>query len=189
VKSTDVIAGNGLSHCKFRNIRAEFSQKIVEMAMYSHDTFITGLDAVWWNGQNDIQMKPLIKMGENIRDCSYTGMSVKAGGERKVGMAIRYEHAFNNKIFKNYFECDNIIGSVVELTTSDSLSVITGNETYDNTFIVNKASAYIKLDNEACGSVLAYNSVTGNSFSGQVKKIVYIKNAKNNLVDNNNYNY
>src|SRR5678815_1546128 len=57
LKTTDVLCGNGFSHCRFRNIRAEYCQKIIEMAMYSHDTYVNGLDATWTTGRYDIQMK------------------------------------------------------------------------------------------------------------------------------------
>jgi hypothetical protein len=189
VKTTDVLAGNGFSHCKFRNIRAEYCQKIIEMAMYSHDTYVNGLDATWTTGRYDIQMKPLIKMGENVRDCSYFNLNIKSGDERAIGMVVRYEHAFNNKIYKSNFECGSILGSVVEYTTSDSLSIIVGNQTYDNTFILDSAASFIKLDNAATGSILANNSVTGNSFTGTVKKIAFMNNAENNIVENNIYKF
>ena len=188
LKTTDVIAGNGFSHCKFRNIRAEYCQKVIEMDMYSHDSYVTGLDATWTAGAFDIPMKPLLKMGENVRNCSYSNMHITSGKDRAVGMVIRYEHAFNNKIFKNNFQCGAIIGSVVEYSTTDPLSIVTGNQTYNNAFAVDSALSYIKVDNGGSGSLLDNNSVTGNTFSGKVNKTTYIKAVDNNVIKNNIYN-
>jgi len=187
LKTTDVIAGNGFSHCQFTNIRADYCQKVIEMAMYSHDSYVTGLDATWVPGAYDVAMKPLLKMGENVRDCSYSNMNITSGKDRAVGMAIRYEHAFNNKIFQNNFQCGAMLGSVVEYSTNDPLSIITGNQTYNNTFAVDSASAYIKFDNGTSGSLLDNNSVTGNTFSGLVKKTTNIKNVNNNVIQDNIY--
>jgi len=71
---------------------------VIEMAMYSHNTTVDGLTATWWNGATDPAMKPLLKMGENQRDCSYSNMTIDAGNGKYFGMCIRFEHAFNNKI-------------------------------------------------------------------------------------------
>ena len=81
LKTTDVIGGNGFSYCTFKNIRAEFSQKVIEMAMYSHNSTVDGLTATWWDGAVDPAMKPLLKMGENQRDCSYSNLTINSGRE------------------------------------------------------------------------------------------------------------
>src|SRR5678815_3847643 len=98
-------------------------------------------DATWAAGTYDVAAKPLRKMGENVRNCSYSNMNITSGKDRPVGMVIRYEHAFNNQIFQNNFQCGAILGSVVEYSTNDPLSIITGNQTYNNTFAVDSASS------------------------------------------------
>jgi hypothetical protein len=49
LRTTDVIRGNGFSWCTFKNIRAEFSQKVIEMAMYSHNSTVEKVTATWFN--------------------------------------------------------------------------------------------------------------------------------------------
>jgi hypothetical protein len=186
LKTTDIIGGNGFSYCTFKKIRAEFSQKVIEMAMYSHNSTVDGLTATWWNGATDPAMKPLLKMGENQRDCSYSNMTINAGNGKYFGMCIRFEHAFNNKIFNNHFECGSVAQDGVELSASGNDSKVTGNEVYNNSFVLGNSDYYIKVENTYSSAVVSGNKVINNTFNGPVKKKqVLINGNENNTIQNN----
>lgn len=183
LKTTDAIGGNGFSHCTFKNIRAEFSQKVIEMATYSHDTLVDGLTATWWAGAVDTDMKPLLKMGENVRGCTYTNMNLYSGAGKYFGMVMRFEHAFNNKIFANHFECQTVAQNAVEFTTTDPAAIVVGNEVRDNTFSLGNIGAFIKFDTGGTAANVTGNTVTGNTFKGIANK--QIIGGENNIVENN----
>lgn len=167
IKSTDVLAGNGLSHCTFRNITATFSQKVIEMAMYSHDTVVDTLTATWETGYLDPDKKPLIKMGENVRDCQYSNMLIDATGSASIfNSVISIGHAFDNEIFDNHFIAPTVLGSGVDFSTADPLSIVTGNNVHDNIFDLGGGDYYILFDNETSGSNMSFNTVINNTFSG-----------------------
>ena len=188
VKTTDVIGGNGFSYCTFKNIRAEFSQKVIEMAMYSHNSTVDGLTATWYDGAIDSAMKPLLKMGENQRDCSYSNLTINSGKGKYFGMCMRFEHAFNNKIFNCYFQCPTIAQDGVELSASGDDSRVTGNEVSNNSFVLGNTDYYIKVENTYSGAIVNGNKVTGNTFSGTIrKKYVVIKTSENNTIQSNTY--
>jgi len=188
MKTTDVIGGNGFSYCTFKNIRAEFSQKVIEMAMYSHNSTVDGLTATWYDGAIDSAMKPLLKMGENQRDCSYSNLTINSGKGNYFGMCIRFEHAFNNKIFNCYFQCPTIAQDGVELSASGDDSRVTGNEVSNNSFVLGNTDYYIKVENTYSGAIVNGNKVTGNTFSGTIrKKYVVIKTSENNTIQSNTY--
>jgi hypothetical protein len=156
------------------------------MAMYSHNSTVDGLTATWWNGATDPAMKPLLKMGENQRDCSYSNMTINAGNGKYFGMCIRFEHAFNNKIFNNHFECGSVAQDGVELSASGNDSKVTGNEVYNNSFVLGNSDYYIKVENTYSSAVVSGNKVINNTFNGPVKKKqVLINGNENNTIQNN----
>jgi hypothetical protein len=188
MKTSDVIGGNGFSFCTFKNIRAQFSQKVIEMAMYSHNSVVDGLTATWWDGPVDPTMKPLLKMGENQRDCSYSNLTINSGNGKYFGMCIRFEHAFNNKIFNCSFDCPTVAQDGVELSASGDDSRVIGNDVSDNSFSLGNTDCYIKVENTYSGAVVNGNKVTGNTFSGGVrKKYLIIKTTETNTLQNNTY--
>lgn len=191
IKSTDIIGANGLSHCKFTNITGEFSQKVIELAMYSHHTTVDGLNVTWWNGVIDPANKPLIKMGENVRSCLYTNMTIDStGGGSHYNACISYGHAFYNKISgNNKFICPNVLGAAVEHATPDPLSKVIGNETRYNSFEMGSGSNYISFDNGDSGSDMSANIVTDDTFSGTIsgQQVKLIGTVSNNVYVPNTY--
>lgn len=188
IKATDAICGNGFSHCTFKNIRAEFSQKVIEMAMYSHDTTVDGLVATWWNGAIDPDIKPLLKMGENMRNCSFTNLNIDAGQGKNFGEAIRFEHAFNNKITNSKFYCKVVSQSGIALTTADANAYVQGNEVSGNTFIFGGSDYYMKLDNRTNAGNMTGNKIINNYFTGAVrKKEVFNNSDASNIIIPNSF--
>jgi len=158
------------------------------MAMYSHNSTVDGLTATWYDGAIDSAMKPLLKMGENQRDCSYSNLTINSGKGKYFGMCMRFEHAFNNKIFNCYFQCPTIAQDGVELSASGDDSRVTGNEVSNNSFVLGNTDYYIKVENTYSGAIVNGNKVTGNTFSGTIrKKYVVIKTSENNTIQSNTY--
>lgn len=187
LKTTDVIGGNGFSHCSFKNIRADFSQKVIEMAMYSHDTIVDGLVANWWNGVIDPANKPIIKMGENVRGCNYKNLQINSGQGQNFSIVISYGHCFNNEISNSHFICPTVKAGSIEHSTSDPLAIITGNKTHDNVLELGGGSWYIKIDDENTGADISNNVIENNTFSGAVKQPVFQNGGTNNVILNNTY--
>jgi hypothetical protein len=168
MKTTDVIPGNGFSWCRWTNINAEFSQKVIETAMYSHNTTIDGLTAVWYDGPDDLDGKPLIKMGENMRSCWYNNINIISGEGRFFEEVIRCEHAFSNLVTNCTFDCPNVTESGIEVGSTSGTSLVLDNKFNHNRFYLRDDQQYIRVRNTNFpdGARVEHNWITENTFSG-----------------------
>ena len=188
IKSTDVIGGNAFSHCSFENITATFSQKVIEMATYSHDSTVTDLTATWHDGYADPANKPLIAMGENVRNCTFKNLHIDSGLMTNLGMLMRFEHAFGNKIQDSTFTSQTPAGGVVEFSTSDPESIVTKNTVFNNEFFVKQARTFVYCDVDGTDAVVTENIITKNKFHGAVNRNEIGDALAKNTVTDNEYN-
>jgi len=183
IRSVDVIPGNGLSYCRFSNIRAIFSQKVIEMATYSHKSTVENLTAYWWAaGAVDLDNKPLIKMGENVRDCVYSNLTIDAGNGEYFAAVTGFDHAFNNIIEDSDFRAASIQDAGIVATCNDPLGIIDGNIVRRCKFYLRDAKHDVKIQEEN-GAVISNNDFSGNEFdSTPSKKPIKIEGGVNNKV-------
>jgi hypothetical protein len=188
IKSTDVIGGNAISHCTFENITATFSQKVIEMATYSHDSTVTDLTATWYDGFADPEMKPLLVMGENVRNCTFKNINIDAGLMTNMGMIMRFDHAFGNKIIDSTFRAQKPQGGVVEFSTSSPDSIVTNNEVTNKELFVTGARAFVICDVDGTTATMTGNAITNNKFHGSVNRNEIGDTLSQNTITNNEYN-
>lgn len=182
IRSTDVIPGNGLSYCKFTNIRAIFSQKVIEMATYSHNSVVDGLTAYWWaDGAVDTDSKPLLKMGENQRDCIYRNINIDAGKGKYFSAVVGWDHAFNCLIENGIFNASTIQNAGILATCKDAKGIISGNKVKKSSFALSAAKYNIMIKAEN-GALIANNDFSGNVFSSSPAKKNLTAGGINNLV-------
>jgi hypothetical protein len=183
LKTTDVIPGNGFAYCTFKNITAKFSQKVIEMAMYSHNTTVDSLTATWYNGASDPAKKPLLKMGENCRGLKFSHITINSGTAKvNFDNVIRHEHSFSDTITLCHFICKNVAGAGI-VHEGDASSFVVGNVCSNNIFELGGGRYYIQFDDSE-NATIENNIVSYNHFSGHVKDQVH-GNIGQNIVVNN----
>lgn len=188
IKSTDIIGGNAISHCTFENIAAFFTQKIFEMATYSHENTVNGVIATWYDGFKDPAPKPLLVFGENCRRCTLTDLHVDSGLMGNMQIVARFEHAFSNVIEDSFFTVNEITGTSVSFEGSDTHSVVVGNKVTGCEFNTAKSRAHIEATTQGNGSNVSGNEASGNTFKGAIINKPEIGDAlQQNTIAGNTY--